>query len=434
MRRNVLFLMVDCMRADTLWDRRRYPSVPNLDALMARSTTFTEMITAATTTTPSVATLLTGRYPAEHGIRSLLGYKLQPEVKTLPEILRDHGYHTVAEVTGPLFPITGLDRGYDMYHRRERHWYLDTRWGSKVVATLGGNRLREPWFVFLHLWELHWPRKAKGRFASPKYGRQLYQRSVAYLDSQLPRILDAVDPERTIVVLTGDHGEGIAGAIDDPRPWVQLAISAGYKLTKGLPTTTKKKILSLGKRAVLIGKDRHEVAGHAQLCVYDYLIRVPFIFSAPGIAPAGRRVETQVRHIDVAPTILEAAGIDPAPYGLQPSLLPVMRGEDTADRPAMTEALQTMLHDSVNRLIGLRTGKYKYIAAPDNPTVAREVYDLEADPREQDNLAPSRPELVAELSQQLACIQDGTTSTAVRMSADEEALIKGRLEALGYVE
>jgi hypothetical protein len=100
----------------------------------------------------------------------------------------------------------------------------------------------------------------------------------------------------------------------------------------------------------------------------------------------------------------------------------------------MTEALQTMLHDSVNRLIGLRTGKYKYIAAPDNPAVAQEVYDLEIDPLERHNLASSRPELVAQLSEQLSGIQQGATSTAIRMSAEEEALIKGRLEALGYVE
>ena len=155
----------DRLHADTLWDRQRYPYVPNLDALMGRSTSFTEMITAATTTTPSVA-LLTG-YPAEHGIRSLLGYKLQPEVKTLPEILREHGYHTIAEVTGPLFPLTGLDRGYDLYHRRERHWYLDTAGAARSSRRCRGNRLREPWFMFLHLWELHWPRKAKGQFASP---------------------------------------------------------------------------------------------------------------------------------------------------------------------------------------------------------------------------------------------------------------------------
>jgi arylsulfatase A-like enzyme len=132
--------------------------------------------------------------------------------------------------------------------------------------------------------------------------------------------------------------------------------------------------------------------------------------------------------------VLDAVGIDPTPYGLEPSLLPVMRGEDTVDRPAVTEALQTMLHDSVNRLLGLRTGKYKYIAAPDDPSVSQEVYDLEADPREQQNLAASRPELLTELREQLTTIQSGKTSTAVRMSADEEALIKGRLEALGYVE
>ncbi len=165
---------------------------------------------------------------------------------------------------------------------------------SKVIATLAGNPLREPWFMFLHLWELHWPRKAKGQFASPRYGKQLYQRSVAYLDSQLPRILDAVDPSTTIVAMTGDHGEGIAGAIDDPRPWVQMAVSAGYKLTRSLPPTMKKGILSAGKRAVLEEKNRSEVAGHAQLCVYDYLIRVPFVVSAPGLLPEGKRLEMAV--------------------------------------------------------------------------------------------------------------------------------------------
>jgi arylsulfatase A-like enzyme len=438
MPRNVLFLMIDCMRADTLWDRQRYPYVPSLDALMGRSTSFTEMITAATTTTPSVATLLTGRYPAEHGIRSLLGYKLQPEVKTLPEILREHGYHTVAEVTGPLFPLTGLDRGYDLYHRRERHWYLDTGWGSKVVATLAGNRMREPWFMFLHLWELHWPRKAKGQFASARYGKQLYQRSVAYLDSQLPRVLDAVDLSRTVVLMTGDHGEGIAGAIDDPRAWVQLAIRAGYRLTKGLPPATKKRILSLGKKAVLVGQDQQEVAGHAALCVYDYLIRVPLVFSAPGVVPEGRKIDTQVRHIDIAPTILDMVGIDPAPLGLEPSLLPVMRGDDRADRPAVTEALQTMLHDRVNRLVGLRTGRYKYIAAPDNPSVPQELYDLESDPLERRNLASEQPALLADLRQQLDEIQAGRAgrdgADGARMSADEEEMVRARLEALGYIE
>ena len=438
MRRNILFILVDCMRSDILTDRRRYPSLPSIDALLARSSSFPATIAAATTTTPSVATILTGRYPAEHGVRSLLGYKLQPGIRTLPEVLREHGYHTVAEVTGPLFPLTGLDRGYDVYNRRERHWYLDTAWGARVVSTLAGGALREPWFMFLHLWELHWPRKAKGRFAHARYGPQLYQRSVAYLDSQLPRILDAVDPSSTLVVMTGDHGEGIAGAIDDPRPWVQLAIRAAYRVTRRLPAATKKRILSLGKKAVLVERNQQEVAGHAALCVYDYLVKVPLVFSAPGLLPEGVRVDAQVRHVDIAPTILDAIGIDAGGLGLQPSLVPMMRGDDRQDRPAVTEALQTMLHDQANRLVGLRTGRFKYIAAPDNPNVAQELYDLQADPLERRNLAPEQPGLLEELRLQLQELQNGQHGHASpadqRMSPEEEELVRARLESLGYLE
>ncbi len=426
------------MRADILCDRQRYPSLPTVDRLLARSSGFTETIAAATTTTPSVATILTGRNPAEHGVRSLLGYKLQPEVRSLPQILGEHGYHTVAEVTGPLFPLTGLDRGFGAYHRRERHSYLDTAWGQRLVSTLSGNALPEPWFMLLHLWELHWPRKAKGEFARARYGKQLYHRSVAYLDSQLSGIVDSVDPDKTLVVMTGDHGEGIAGAIDDPRRWVQLAIRAAYRVTRGLPTKTKKRILSFGKRAVLLERDRHEVAGHAALCVYDYLVRVPLVFCAPGVVPEGRLIDTQVRHIDIAPTILDIVGIDPSPYGLQPSLLPMMRGDDRQDRPAVTEALQTMLHDQINRLVGLRTGRFKYIAAPENPDVPQELYDLEADPLERRNLAQERPGLLEELRLQLEQLQDGRAGQAglaeQRMSPEEEAMVRARLESLGYIE
>ena len=441
MQRNILFILVDCMRADILWDRQRYPSLPAIDSLQARSTSFTETIAAATTTTPSVATILTGRYPFAHGVRSLLGYKLQPGVRTLPEVLKEHGYHTVAEVTGPLFPLTGLDRGFDVYNRRERHWYLDTSWGSRVITTLAGGMPREPWFMFLHLWELHWPRKARGEFASARYGKQLYERSVAYLDSHLSRILGAVEPDKTLVVLTGDHGEGIAGAIDDPRQWVQLAIRAAYRVTRRLPPKTKKRILSLGKKAVLVARDERnpkEVAGHAALCLYDYLIRVPLVFSAPQLIPAGRRIDTQVRHIDIAPTILDAVGIAPASLGLQPSLLPMMRGDDGTDRPALTEALQTILHDQANRLVGLRTGRFKYIEAPDNPSIPQELYDLEADPLERRNLAHQQPGLLQELRLQLEQLQDGQTETASpaaqRMSREEEEMVRRRLESLGYLE
>jgi arylsulfatase A-like enzyme len=450
---NILFLMVDCARADILWDRQRYPKVPNLDRLSERSAVFTHAIAAATTTTPSVATMLTGLPLAEHGIRSLLGYKLNPDVHTLAEALRDGGYYTAGEVTGPLFPETGLNRGFLHYRRRDRHWYLNTDWGDELRRALRTRAMPQPWFLFLHIWELHWPRKA-GRFNRGEYGRTLYQRSVAYVDDLIGQLLEAIDLDNTVVVITGDHGEGVAGAIDDPRPIVQAGIQWSYRLTRRLPATTKKRILTLAKNLILVPKKkptngaaklsgpRAEIAGHAAMIAYDYLVRVPLIVHAPGQVPA-RRIEHQVRHLDIAPTILDLAGLGGYRPGLQPSLVPMARGEEDADRPSVTEALQTMLHDPLRRLIGYRTGRYKLIYAPDNPEVAPELYDLRADPGELRNLAPLQPELVAELRRRVERGDDdalaavGSTAAsgqAQRMTAEEEEIIRDRLEQLGYIE
>lgn len=462
MKPNILFLMVDCLRADTLWDRERYPSLPNLDRLAERASVFTCAVAAATTTTPSVATMLTGLAPAEHGIRSLLGWKLRSGVRTLAEELREGGYHTVAETTGPLFPETDLNRGFNSYRRRERHWYLDTTWGEELRQTLRQRSLPEPWFLFLHVWELHWPRRAAGEFNSTRYGKTLYQRSVAYIDHLLGQLLENVDLDKSVVVITGDHGEGVAGAIDNPSSAVQLGIQWAYRLTRRLPAKTKKRILTQAKNLILVAKHRRngasplpdgrpEVAGHAALCAYDYLVRVPLVFHAPGVFPPGR-IETQVRHLDVAPTILDAAGLGGHRAGWAPSLLPVARGEDRVDRPAVTEALQTMLHDPIRRLIGYRTGQYKLIYAPENPEVPEELYDLQADPGELHNLAKSNPALVAALRKRVEddeARDDGKQggggdgpggaspagrAAEQRMTPEEEEIIKKRLEQLGYLE
>lgn len=451
-RPNILFLMVDCLRADAVWDRRRYPELPNLDALAAKSTVFTACMAAATTTTPSVATMLTGLPPAQHGIRSLLGYKLNPGVRTLAEDLFEAGYFTVAETTGPLFPETGLNRGFTRYHRRDRHHYLGGAWGRELRARLRCRELPGPWFLFLHVWELHWPRRGDRGFNHPRYGRSLYQRSLAYVDHLLGELFATIDLDNTVVVVTGDHGEGIAGAIDDPRAIVQAGLQWSYRLTRRLPKETKTRILTLAKSLILVGRDRKaasgdsngsaapteraDVAGHAHLCGYDYLVRVPLIVHAPGQAPAATRIDLPIRHRDIAPTILDLAGIDTWRPELSTSLLPVARGEETIERPGLTEAMQTMLHDPLRSLIAYRAGPYKLIYTPENPDVPDELYDLASDPSELANLAPVRPELARELRQRaeaergLAAGQGGEQ----RMTAEEEEAIAPRLRDLGYLE
>ena len=444
---NILFVMVDCMRADTLWDRQRYPSLPTLDALARSSACFTSCIAAATTTTPSVATMLTGLPLGRHGIRSLLGYTLKPEVRTLAEGLSAAGYYTAAEVTGPLFKETGLNRGFSSYYRRDRHHYLDTAWGHELRRRLREQQYPEPWFLFLHVWELHWPRRAARSFNHPRFGASLYQRSMAYVDHLLGELFAELDLDRTAVLITGDHGEGIAGAIDDPRAIVQAGLKWSYRLTRRLPTETKKRILTLARQVILVGRnpsvpeaqraERAEVAGHAHLSGYDYLVRVPLVLHAPGVTSPGRLIATQVRHQDIAPTVLDLAGVEPAPgSGGSPSLLPLVRGQETINRPGLTEAMRTMLHDPIDNLISYRAWPYKLIFAPKNPELPVELYDLEADPHEGSNLADLRADLVAQLRQQaMAELRDGVEVAGdQRMTAEEELVIKNRLEQLGYIE
>src|SRR5690606_33823490 len=116
-------------------------------------------IASASSTTPCVASMLTGLYSPRHGVRSIGGHRLAPDVTTLATELARAGYATIAEVTGPLGPESGLDRGFAEYTVRPASVYLSDDWGRDLVARLAPGALRAPWFLFLHLWELHSPRK-----------------------------------------------------------------------------------------------------------------------------------------------------------------------------------------------------------------------------------------------------------------------------------
>src|ERR671919_1157481 len=99
-------LFVDSLRADAILDD--HIPTPTFDSYAARGVDFQEAICTATTTTPSFSSILTGCYPPKHGVRGLQGYRLSSAIKTMPQAFAEAGYHTHAEVTGPLLPETGI--------------------------------------------------------------------------------------------------------------------------------------------------------------------------------------------------------------------------------------------------------------------------------------------------------------------------------------
>lgn len=205
---NILLIVADCGRSDKWLGKGRNTKTPNLDALCRSGAAFPNTITEKSLTTPSFATLLTGCYSYRHGIHQVWGYRLGEHFPQLTTVLAGIGYHTYAEVTGPLLPEMGLNQGFDYFQYRAPCDYLHTEWGDQFIRNLKQGYYRTPWFLMLHLWELHIPRQVSSKYKSLDYGYNDYEQATSMLDAQLGRIFDAACRDKdTLIVFTSDHGE-----------------------------------------------------------------------------------------------------------------------------------------------------------------------------------------------------------------------------------
>lgn len=408
---NVLFLLIDCLRADAVLGEGRRARTPTLDRLVRSGVACTQAIASASSTTPCVASLLTGTYSFVHGIRSIFGLKLNPEAACLADGLRAHGYETWAEVSGPLFPETGLDRGFDRYRFREGAAYLSTAWGADFRRDMRNRNGNGPWFCLLHLWELHHDRHVLPAFRGRAYGRNRYERALSCLDAELERLLAAV-PDGTLIVLHGDHGEHFVPT-DLGYRW--------YRLVRDLS-----------------GRKTAKREGH-EMDVSEALVRVPLVFTLHGggagapALPAGSRRAQLVRQVDALPTVLDLVGAHVPDEIHGTSLAPALADDRPLGLEAYLEAFLRVRSDPRDRRVGWRTPDWKYVYAPKNPDVPAELYDLANDPTERDNLATRRPDVVQTLRRRIERLQDGHAAAESAMSAAEKADVERRLEELGYM-
>ena len=203
---NILLIVADCGRSDRWLGAGRSARTPNVDRLAQEGISFPNTITEKSCTTPSFATLLTGLYSTRHGVHLVWGYRLSDRIPLLSHILAAEGYHCYAEVTGPLLSEMGLDRAFETYNYRAPCDYLHTEWGDLFLERLRTGFYREPWFMVLHLWELHPKRQVQAEFNNERFGRTDYDRAVSSLDAQLGRVFAEV-ADNTLIAFTGDHGE-----------------------------------------------------------------------------------------------------------------------------------------------------------------------------------------------------------------------------------
>ncbi len=404
-RPNVLFILVDCLRSRAIFDSSRGGNTPTLSKLISEGTAFRTCVATCTTTSPSMGSLFTGTLPFVHGVRSLHDHKLDPGVATLAEILRDDGYLTHAETTGPVVTQKGFDRGFTVFNHREHRATLhQAAFWSDLQTRLASLSDSRPWFFYLHLWEMHRPRFVPKAFDSRQYGRHRYERALSAVDHlRLPRILELAGPD-TLVVITGDHGE-------IPRYDLPYRIASKFKIA---PV-----------------RDFFDVrSGHGHH-VFEDLVIVPMILAGPGV-PAHGVVDTAVRHIDLFPTILELTAVeDPRrSQATGKSLVELFDGAG-ADRPGYSEAVEVKDRQPENWLVSVRHEGWKYVRRP----VGDDSW-LWRLPDERTDLAAQYPDVVARMEELMAELRGdrSLSATGGDLSEQESSEVEAHLRELGYLD
>jgi choline-sulfatase len=396
-RPNVLLVSIDTLRADRLGSYGYAAArTPVLDELAARGLRFAHATTVVPLTLPAHASLLTGTFPAYHGVRDNGQFYVADEQITLAEVLKDRGYRTGGFVGAFVLDRRwGIAQGFDTYfddfdlEKYELAAGIDAaqRPANEVVDRAAA-WLREssgaPFFAWVHLYDPHAPYAAPAPIASqfPPTMSGAYDAEVAFTDTAVGRLLEALGDARdnTVVVVVGDHGE------------------------------------SLGE---------HQEQQHG-FFVYDAVTQVPLIVAGPGL-PA-RAVDSQVRIVDVMPTVLEALRVEKPPAVQGVSLLPFAGGA-RLELLALTESWYPRYHYGWSELTAVRDGRYKFIAAP-----RRELYDLQNDPHEARNIAGEIPQRADAFERALRQMTASVAQSAKPQSPREvDPEVEERLRALGYV-
>ncbi|WP_049894307.1 sulfatase-like hydrolase/transferase [Salinarchaeum sp. Harcht-Bsk1] len=421
-RPNVLFVCVDCLRSDFVGTD--HADTPFIDSLVERGASYPSTFATATTTTPAVASFMTGRYSEGNGIHSLDEGRLREDVDTLAERFSEAGYETTAMVTGPLVEDTGLDRGFDEYHYRDRTEKLTEEWEAEAadaIESLAESDADDPFFCYLHLWAIHKPIEVPPDFDDPQYGETPYARTLSALDRSLERVCDRL-PDDTVIALHGDHGEAITW-IHNPVHKLGKYARTGLRYYLGLDTRPIERRIDrfVAERWPRSVPDRFLDDRHGEN-VADPVANVPFVLSGPGIPEA--EVDAQVRQVDVFPTLLDLldgddrSATEEGTESIDGESL--LSPERVTDRDAYMRACGASLLKRESWARGLRADGKKLVVYPDRDW-SPEFYDLEEDPLE---LYPIDDEDAIE--QYRARFPDRELTEGERLEID------GLLEDLGY--
>ncbi len=429
---SVILIGIDTLRMDdtSLVAGTARDLTPNLRRLADGGASFSHAVSQAPWTMPAFASIITGRYPQEHGAASLTG-RLDERALTLAELLREAGYRSSGIVAHRFVDSKrGFAQGFSAYDEENAvgHVGITSARITDLALDFLPTSAEQPFFLFLHYFDPHylyedhpdwkWADGYQGWLRGPhndfgnlrakrhllevsdlRYLRDLYHEEIAATDHQIGRLLDGISThgldDDVAVIVVADHGEEFM---------------------------------------------EHGWLGHT-ISLYDEVIRVPLVMRIPGVA-GGSRIDRPVETRQIFSTVLDYLQLKGVDRGLRrESLLPLLledRGPQVVYRGPEAAFSAALLADAPIRsgkrihLFAMQEKRWKLIL---DATRGQELlFDLERDPLEKTDLAAIEHEKLGAMRQRLqGWIQDmnQTDGPARELELTEEEI--EQLKALGYL-
>ena len=477
MKPNILFFLIDGLRADKCHGNKKTSVTPHIDSLIQNGVYFNQTICSAPVTPPALSSLFTGLYPSEAVILNNEIFTINQAHKNYVQHLKEIGYTTYAFLPEATYLF---EQGRIFQENVYKYPYTDTLFngnGKLIVEKLKENSLTEPWFYYLHLHDLYVGSVfdiddgGSKELTNKKYGNNKYDRILSGMDVWIGKILDNVDLSNTLVILTADHAtergdydsklEEYASSCQkirtswEPNPISKFVSTSVKNIPKILQPmkTYMSKSYSRHRRRVVKDRIRPEIEKieNEDLSTYDKRLkksaaiiifgtfddrfRIPLCFSGFGIT-SKHIISDQVRSIDIFPTIMSIIKSPDIDNIRGRSLLPYLEGKKMNEVPVLIESLPPSLNAYTTNSVGIRTSEYKYFRDRNKPTKNVHLYDLVKDPLEEKNLADELPDVVQKMENILNEIQGQKFSDYEKsneLSDDETQSIEKELRKLGYI-
>ena len=472
---NILFLLIDSFNTEKFYGDKKTSITPNLNKLIESGTFFSQAVTCAPVTLPSISSIFTSRYPFESTTLDNNLFNLNQKLPNFVEELHSNGFGTYAILPEGIMHTNIPKLFHNGIFTYESFATLYDGIGDEIIKKLNSESMKEPWFYYIELQDLHGHaefviNEGPKQFKDKKFGINQYDRMLSAFDVWMGKIIENLDLNNTLLIITADHGSSFAlysEKIEDYEKHTDeirkhesgLAYKSAHKIITKLPgklnpirkklseAYTDNKIETLKQK---LDKELSEInnldlSAYEKRLMRDSIIRVPqpfdehfripLLFVGNGV-PKNKKITQQVRSIDIFPTIFELLKLNNQFYTTGHSLLNLFNDKMHEESPAYLDSAALRKESQYMDTIGIRTSNLKYFRDRNEPEKDTSMFDLKIDVQEENNIIQDNEDLITKMESILESIKsdkDFKFKKVQDLSDDEVKNAKDLLKDLGYV-